>query len=74
MRLRAKDRIEVKARFTPELHAVLEDFKRLYGIEDTSAALVRIATLFLCGVKGILPPSSEPVSAQVSQSVPERQR
>ncbi|WP_347467552.1 hypothetical protein [Burkholderia stagnalis] len=68
MSTRAEYRPEVKTRLRPRTHDAMHKFKRLHGIESDSAALSRIADLFLLGAIGNLPEDLLGVSADAAQS------
>ncbi|MDR5797220.1 hypothetical protein QCE49_27875 [Caballeronia sp. LZ008] len=55
MSRRAEFRNEVKTRLEDPVYEGMQAFKALYGIDSDSAALARIAKLFLFGTVGTLP-------------------
>lgn len=65
---RAPYRNEVKSRFDDPTYEALLKYQAIYGIESTSAALVRITRMALLGVIGMLPAEISGVCAEASQS------
>lgn len=59
---RAPYRNEVKSRFDDPTYEALLKYQAIYGIESTSAALVRITRMALLGVIGMLPADISGVS------------
>lgn len=64
---RAPYRNEVKSRFDDPTYEALLKYQAIYGIESTSAALVRITRMALLGVIGMLPAEISGVSPPSSQ-------
>jgi hypothetical protein len=69
MKKRAEYRNDVKTRLPDEEYEAMQTFKALHGIDSDSAALARIARLFLLGVVGNLPANLTGVSSVRGQSV-----
>lgn len=67
MSRRAEFRNEVKTRLEDPVYDGLQAFKGLNGIDSDSAALARIAKLFLFGTVGTLPANLLGVSAASAQ-------
>ncbi|NIE67448.1 hypothetical protein [Burkholderia sp. Ax-1719] len=67
MSKRAPCRNEVKTRLADEEYDAMQTFKALHGIESDSAAMQRIARLFLLGVVGTLPGQLAGVSVGSAQ-------
>jgi hypothetical protein len=67
MSRRAEFRNEVKTRLEDPVYEGLQAYKALHGIDHDSAALARIAKLFLFGTIGTLPANLLSVSVASSQ-------
>ncbi|WP_042295868.1 hypothetical protein [Paraburkholderia bannensis] len=67
---RAAYRNEVKTRMSDRPYEAMQAWKVLHGIDSDSAALNRIAELFLLGAVGTLPPQLVAVSADVGHNGP----
>lgn len=70
MTRRAEYREEIKTRMRPAVATALRKFKSLNGFDSDSAALNRVAELFLLGVIGTLPEDDLGVSAEVGHPGP----
>ncbi|KKJ05648.1 hypothetical protein [Burkholderia gladioli] len=70
LKRRAEYRREVKANMREKTYDALQAWKALVGIDSDSAAINRMAELFLLGAVGNLPSQLVGVIAEVSQSVP----
>lgn len=67
---RAEYRNEVKTRMRDRPYEAMQAWKELHGIDSDSAALNRIAELFLLGAVGNLPAQLVAVSADVGHTGP----
>jgi len=72
MKKRAEYRNPAKTMLRDRTYDAMQQFKAVYGIDSDSAALARIADLFLLGVVGTLPADLTGVSSDSGQSVPRR--
>lgn len=70
MTRRAEYREEIKTRMRPAVATALRKFKSMNGFDSDSAALNRVAELFLLGVIGTLPDDEFGVSVEAAHSGP----